>query len=87
LTIDGEFDSNGTSFITNATIINQSNIQVVSGTLTIDPTPVTNAGTIEVKGGATLVIEGETITNHSSEQTGTGTILVDGNAKLDLQGA
>jgi hypothetical protein len=81
LTVTGEMDSTGTSFITGATIVNQNNIHVISGTLTIDPTPVTNNGTIEAMKGATLVIDGETITN------GSGKILVDSGAKLDLQGA
>ena len=56
LNISGELDSTGTSFITGATIVNSSHIDVVSGMLTIDPAPVTNTGTIEVKDDATLVL-------------------------------
>ena len=75
LNIVGELDSTGTSFITGATIINSSHIDVVSGTLTIDPTPVTNTGTIEVKGDSTLVLSDEIITN--TDGTTKGVIQVD----------
>jgi hypothetical protein len=85
LTVNGEFDSTGTSFINGATIINQNNIHVVSGSLTIDPTPVTNTGTIEAMAGTTLVIDADTITNSSGGKK--GTVEVDGNATLDLQGS
>ncbi|MEI9926186.1 MAG: FecR domain-containing protein [Bradyrhizobium sp.] len=79
LTISGELDSTGTSFITDATIINSSHIDIVSGTLTIDPTPVTNSGTIEVNVGSTLVLSGEVITNSVTTADGTtkGIIQVD----------
>ena len=89
LTIAGELDSTGTSFITDATIINSSHIDVTSGTLTIDPSPVTNTGTIEAADGATLVLSGETIANFDTG--GKGTIQVDasdanhGASTLDLQ--
>jgi fibronectin-binding autotransporter adhesin len=63
LNISGELDSTGNSFITGATIVNDNHINVVSGTLTIDPTPVTNIGTIEVQDGSTLVLSGEVIAN------------------------
>ncbi len=52
LNISGELDSTGISFITGATIVNVSHIDVISGTLTIDPAPATNSGTIEVTDGA-----------------------------------
>ena len=89
LNIVGELDSTGTSFITGATIINSSHIDVVSGTLTIDPAPVTNTGTIEVKGDGTLVLSDETITN--TDGTTKGVIQVDADpthtATLDLEGS
>ena len=47
LNIQGVLDSTGSSTISDATIINQNLINIVSGTLTIDPTPMTNTGTIE----------------------------------------
>jgi VCBS repeat-containing protein len=78
LTILGELDSHGANFITGATITNTNNIVVVDGTLTIDPTPVNNTGTIVVDHGATLVLDGEIITN-----AGNGQIQVDG--ALDLK--
>jgi 3-hydroxymyristoyl/3-hydroxydecanoyl-(acyl carrier protein) dehydratase len=76
LTVYGELDSTGTSFINNATIINQNNIHVVSGTLTIDPSMVTNGGTILVDSQATLDLQ-------SSEIDG-GKITIDG--ELDSTG-
>ena len=89
LNIVGELDSTGTSFITGATIINPSHIDVVSGTLTIDPAPVTNTGTIEVKGDSTLVLNDEIITN--TDDTTKGVIKVDADlthtATLDLEGS
>ena len=85
LDIFGTLDSTGTSFINGATIVNVSNIVVVSGTLTIDPTPVTNTGTIEVSGDSTLVLSDDIVTN------GGGHIQVDAvpshTATLDLEGS
>ena len=63
LTVSGMLDSTGSSFITGASIVNPGNIEVTSGTLTIDPTPVTNTGTILVTDDSTLVLNGETVTN------------------------
>jgi Laminin G domain len=87
LTVDGELDSTGISFLTGVTISNISNIKTVSGTLTIDPASFTNTGTIEVDIGSTLVLSGETVTN--SNQTTKGTIQVDAtdaaHGTLDLQ--
>jgi hypothetical protein len=90
LNISGELDSTGSSFITGATIINSSHIDVVSGMLTIDPAPVTNTGTIEVTDGATLVLSGEIITN--TDGTTKGVIQVGADpthtaATLDLEGS
>ncbi len=79
----GELDSTGTSFITGATIINQNLINIVSGILTIDPTPITNTGTIEVYAGAGLVLDDDAVTN--SESGSNGTIQVDANASLTLE--
>ncbi|WP_218625772.1 FecR domain-containing protein [Bradyrhizobium sp. dw_411] len=94
LNISGELDSTGNSFITGATIVNENHINVVSGTLTIDPTPVTNTGTIEVKDGSTLVLSGEVIANSVTTADGTtkGIIQVDATdpthfATLDLDGS
>jgi fibronectin-binding autotransporter adhesin len=94
LNISGELDSTGISFITGATIVNSSHIDVVSGTLTIDPAPVTNTGTIEVKGDSTLVLSGETITNSVTTDgvTTKGVIQVDATdsthfSTLDLHGS
>jgi hypothetical protein len=80
LNISGELDSSGTSFITGATIINASHIKIVSGTLTIDPAPVTNTGQIQVTNDSTLVLSGETIANSVTNADGSttkGTIEVD----------
>src|SRR5262249_42087331 len=92
LTVDGTLDSTGVSFITGTSISNVSHIHVVSGTLTIDPAGVTNSGTIEVGDGATLVLDGETVTNSVTDAGGTtnGTMQVDATdashfATLDLQ--
>ena len=63
LNLFGVMDSTGISFITGATIVNFNDIVVVSGTLTIDPASLTNAGTIEVAGDSTLVLSGETVSN------------------------
>ena len=85
LKVLGEIDSSGISFITGATIVNANNIVIVSGTLTIDPTSVTNTGTIEVKGDSTLVLSDDIVTNDG------GTIQVDAipshTATLDLEGS
>ena len=58
--------------------------------LTIDPAPVTNTGTIEVKGDSILVLSDEIITN--TDGTTKGIIHVDANnsthfATLDLEGS
>ena len=86
LDVLGEMDSSGISFITGATIVNVNNIIVVGGTLTIDPTPVTNTGTIEVMGGGTLKLSDDIITN--ADDTTNGIIQVDAGpinpATLDL---
>jgi hypothetical protein len=83
LNIQGELDSTGSSTISGATIINQNLINIVSGTLTIDPTPMTNTGTIEVHSGTGLVLDDDAVTNSGS--SGDGTILVDQNATLTLE--
>jgi hypothetical protein len=83
LNIQGELDSNGSSTISGATIINQNLINIVSGTLTIDPTPMTNTGTIEVHSGTGLVLDDDAVTNSGS--SGDGTIQVDQNATLTLE--
>ena len=83
LNIQGELDSTGSSTISGATIINQNLINIVSGTLTIDPTPMTNTGTIEVHSGAGLVLDDDAVTNSGS--SGDGTIQVDQNATLTLE--
>jgi hypothetical protein len=83
LDVFGVMDSSGVSFITGATIVNSGTIEVTSGTLTIDPTPVTNTGTIEVAGDGTLVLSGETISNGVN-----GKIEVDATGgTLDLENA
>ncbi len=86
LDVLGEMDFSGISFITGATIVNVNNIIVVGGTLTIDPTPVTNTGTIEVMGGGTLKLSDDIITN--ADDTTNGIIQVDAGpinpATLDL---
>ncbi len=96
ITISGILDSTGTSFITGATIVNSNNIQITSGTLTIDPTPVTNTGTILVTDDSTLVLDGETITNSVTDPgthaTTNGKIEVDATdathvSTLDLEGS
>jgi autotransporter-associated beta strand protein len=86
--IAGTLDSTGTSLISGATIINPGDINVVSGTLTIDPAPFTNTGTIEVDGSATLVLTGETVTNSVTVglTTTNGTIQVDHSGLLKLNG-
>ena len=76
LTVNGALDSTGTSFINNATIINQNNIHVISGTLTIDPTEVTNTGSILVDSHATLDLQGSEIDG--------GKVTIDG--ELDSSG-
>lgn len=82
LTIDGTLDSTGTSFITGATINNSGNIEVAGGTLTIDPTPIINTGTILVTNDSTLVLSDEILTNSVgdplTEAVASGTIQVDG---------
>ena len=89
LNVVGELDSTGTSFVTGATIVNSSHIDVVSGTLTIDPAPFTNSGTIEVMGNSTLVLSDEILTN--TDGTTKGVIQVDADpthtATLDLEGS
>ena len=83
LNIQGVLDSTGSSTISGATIINQNLINIVSGTLTIDPTPMTNTGTIEVHSGTGLVLDDDAVTNSGS--SGDGTIQVDQNATLTLE--
>jgi len=86
LDIFGVLDSTGTSFINGSTIVNANHIVVVSGTLTIDPTSITNTATIEVKGGSTLKLSDDIITN--TDGTTNGIIRVDADpthtATLDL---
>ena len=78
LNIDGELDSNGTSFLNGVTIDNTSHIKTVSGTLTIDPAPFTNTGTVEVENGTTLVLNGETVTNGAGDTNGSFQVDGDG---------
>src|SRR6201999_1631369 len=59
----GSLNSTGASFITGATIVNSGHLNVVSGSLTIDPTPMTNTGTVEVYDGASLVLSDDVVTN------------------------
>ncbi|MGA7069838.1 beta strand repeat-containing protein, partial [Bradyrhizobium sp.] len=84
LSISGTLDSTGTSFITGTTIINSDHIDVVSGTLTIDPAPFTNTGTFEVQGSA--VLNGEVVTNSVTvgDTTTNGTIQIDHGGTLTL---
>ena len=84
LSISGTLDSTGTSFITGATIINSDHIDVVSGTLTIDPAPFTNTGTFEVQSSA--VLSGEVFANSVTvgHTTINGTIQIDHGGTLTL---
>ena len=68
LDVLGVIDSTGTSLISSATIVNVDEIIVVIGTLTIDPTPFTHGGTIEVKDDSTLVLSAGTITDKTAPQ-------------------
>ncbi len=52
--------------------------------LTIDPTPITNSGKIEVDGNAALVLSDDVVTN--SDGADNGTIQVDLNGLLTLDG-
>ena len=52
--------------------------------LTIDPTPITNSGKIEVDGNAALVLSDDVVTN--SDGANNGTIQVDLNGLLTLDG-
>jgi hypothetical protein len=71
LNIFGEIDSNGASLNNGATIVNKGHIDIVRGSLTIDPAPITNTGTVEVMSGSTLVLSGEAIINSVTTNTGT----------------
>ena len=73
-------DSTGISLISGTTIVNSGDIDVLNGTLTIDPSSLTNTGIIEVFSNAGLMLSDELVTN-----TG-GAILVDPNATLTLNG-
>ncbi len=89
IAISGILDSTATSFITGSTIVNPGHINVASGTLTIDPAPFTNTGTIEVDSTASLVLSGETVTNSVTvgATTTNGTIQVDPQGLLKLNGS
>ena len=90
LDISGILDSTGTDLISGATIINSDHIDVVSGTLTIDPTPFTNNGLFEVQSSAifsgevhtlphsVVQIDQEVVTNTN------GTIKIDAGGTLTL---
>ncbi|WP_298255872.1 hypothetical protein [Bradyrhizobium sp.] len=88
LDLVGGLNSTGNSFITGATIINRGNIDIVSGTLTVDPTPTTNTGTIEVDANAGLVLSGEVVANSVTTKghTANGTVQVDHNGLLTFDG-
>jgi VCBS repeat-containing protein len=85
LSLSGTLDSTGISFITGTTIINSDHIDVVSGTLTIDPAPFTNTGTFEVQGS--VVLNGEVVTNSVTvgDTTTNGTIQIDHGGTLTLE--
>jgi probable HAF family extracellular repeat protein/uncharacterized repeat protein (TIGR03803 family) len=81
--IQGILNSNGTSAIDGATYDNAGHTNVVTGTLTIDPTTVTNTGTIEVDSGATLdlsgvTLDGGTIIDNGTLVIGSGDTFEDG---------
>ena len=85
LSLSGTLNSTGISFITGTTIINSDHIDVVSGTLTIDPAPFTNTGTFEVQGS--VVLNGEVVTNSVTvgDTTTNGTIQIDHGGTLTLE--
>ena len=89
LTVAGTLTSTGTSAINNASVsIGAAGlIEATGGTLTIDPSTVTNSGTIEAD-GAQLVIDDSSVTNTELLQAtgGVNGVLVLDNTSVDNSG-
>ena len=74
----GTLDSTENSALDGVAVTNSSLLEVTRGTLTIDPSEVTNTGTLEATTGGTLDLQSVAVTN-----TG-GTVEVDTTSTLDL---
>src|SRR6202035_3221697 len=81
VTVDGLFDSTGTSSISNAsiTIAATGTLEATAGTLTIDPSSIDNSGLLEANGGELDIDNVTTFTN-------AGTLLATDNSTLVLSG-
>jgi hypothetical protein len=80
----------GTNLISGATINNAGIIESTGGTLTIDPAPLTNTGTLEAVTGGTLKLTNIAVTNTVTDGQGMhhdGTVSTDGASFLDLDGS
>ena len=86
-TIDvvGDLDTTGTSSISGASITNLGNIHIVSGTLTIDPTPFTNLGLFDVQSSATFSDELFTNSGTVENVPTNGTLQIDQKGTLTLE--
>ena len=84
VTVDGLLDATGISAIDDAaiSIASTGTLEVTSGTLTIDPGSISNAGTLEATDDSTLVLD-DNVTN----TTGTATVEVDAGSTIDLEAA
>ena len=80
LTNAGTVDLTGTSALTGVAMTNSGLLEATGGTLTVDPSTVTNTGTLEATTGGTLDLDGISITNTS------GSVTVDAGSTLDLDG-
>ena len=81
LTVDGLFDSTGTSSIINAaiTVTATGTLELTGGTLTIDPSTINNAGTLKADGAELDLSDITTFTN-------TGLLLATNHGLLVLSG-
>ncbi|MCK1712828.1 MULTISPECIES: VCBS domain-containing protein [unclassified Bradyrhizobium] len=88
VTISGTLESTGTSAINGADFTNNGTIDVTSGTLSIDPTSITNNLLIEVNGaGAVLDISGDPVNNSGTlEAINGGTLKLTGLTVTNLDG-
>ncbi|TYO62901.1 hypothetical protein FXV83_30385 [Bradyrhizobium hipponense] len=88
VTISGTLESTGTSAINGADFTNNGTIDVTSGTLSIDPTTITNNLLIEVNGaGAVLDISGDPVNNSGTlEAINGGTLKLTGLTVTNLDG-
>ena len=88
--VTGVLDATGTSTISGATvtIAGTGNLEITSGTLTLDPSGFTNAGLLKAVSGGTIDLE-TSVDNTGSNplaETGASGILIGANSTLEIDG-